>query len=234
MSKPIISVREAKKSQGDAEFIVEAFDSTLHYLASIGSGEQWGSVPFSQRDGFVQETLDSIEQSETFSNTGMGRATCVFIAEVEVEVGIGGVESLLSGVRSRRDENDKLLLSVGTATVHGDWFPEYLISQVGLGVADVRDFLYVEVMVTDHRTGSFRRGAGGALMKRIKEYGLAMGKKSLYVDGWAGNDRKLIHYYEHLGFRIVREFSMERKNGSIWPGTLLKMNLCDATGEACV
>ncbi|KAH7327274.1 acetyltransferase [Rhexocercosporidium sp. MPI-PUGE-AT-0058] len=221
MDKLLTTVREASKSLGDTEFIVEAFDSTLPYLSSIGSGEQWGSIPFSQCDGFLQETLDSLEQSEKYSKTRTGQATCVLIAEVEVE----GMGSLLPGVRRRKDENRKLLLSVGTATIHGEWFPEYLTSQAHLGLAEVKDFTYIGVMVTDHRTGSFRQSVGGDLMQSIVKYGRSAGKKAIYVDGWAGNGRKLIRYYESLGFRILGEFSMTRNNGSIWPGTLLKMDL---------
>ena len=53
-------IRDAETSLDDGKFIVDAFDSTLPYLTTIGSGEQWGSVPFSERTGFVQETLDSV------------------------------------------------------------------------------------------------------------------------------------------------------------------------------
>ncbi|KAH7413078.1 hypothetical protein BKA64DRAFT_344725 [Cadophora sp. MPI-SDFR-AT-0126] len=216
---PKISTRLAKASHGDINFIIAAFDSTLPHLASIGSGEQWGTIPFSQREGFIQETADSVEKSEKYGETKEKQEVCVFIAEVEC------FESVPEGAHVQEDEDGKRMMSVGTATVHGEWFPQYLRSQEHLGIADAKDFLYIEVMVTDHRLGAWSKGAGASLMPGIVEYGRIEGKRTLYVDGWAGNDRKLIHYYERQGFRIVGEFSFPRKNGLIWPGTLLKMDL---------
>jgi hypothetical protein len=32
-------------------------------------------------------------------------------------------------------------------------------------------------------------------------------------------------YYENLGFRNVGDFSLTRRNGSVWPGTLYCMDL---------
>ncbi|PVH77637.1 hypothetical protein DL98DRAFT_637084 [Cadophora sp. DSE1049] len=218
-TNPKIFVRPAKSAYGDVAFIVSAFDSTLPYLQSIGGGEQWGTTPFSQRHGFLQETVDSVDKSEKYTKTKEGKESRVLIAEVDCP------ELIPEGAHFRIDEAGRELMSVGTATLHGEWFPEYLISQKHLGVAEVRDFLYIEVMVTDHQTGALSKGAGAALMQSIVDYGRREGKKALYVDGWAGNDRKLIHYYERQSFQIVGEFSFRRKNGLIWPGTLLKMNL---------
>ena len=114
-------IRGAKAAYDDGHFIVEAFDSTLPYLASIGSEEMWGLIPFSERDSFVIEALESVEQSEKYALTGSGDAICVLIAEIELP----GASSLdkSNGLRSRIDENGRRFLQVGTATVREDWIP---------------------------------------------------------------------------------------------------------------
>jgi hypothetical protein len=52
--------------------------------------------------------------------------------------------------------------------------------------------LYVEVMVSDNRTKDLFHGVGAALLREVRKYGRSLGKKVLYLDGWAGNERKLI------------------------------------------
>lgn len=65
-------------------------------------------------------------------------------------------------MRFSSDEDKKRFMSVGTATVHGDWFSGYLLKQEHLGLADVKKFLYIEVMVTDQRTLALCKGFGAA------------------------------------------------------------------------
>jgi len=184
--------RDAETSPGDGQFIVDAFDSTLPYLTSIGSGEQWGSVPFSERPGFIQETLDSVSQSEEFCRTGTGEAIRVLLCEFEITQ-----ELLPTGSRIRTDDSGNLVCSVGTAVLRENWIPSYISEHITLNdrLAEQRlkdGFIYLEVMVTDYRLGLYRRGAGAALIQAAKEYGKLKGKKILYVDAWAGNGRRLV------------------------------------------
>ncbi|KAF1731353.1 hypothetical protein CRV24_007537 [Beauveria bassiana] len=62
-------VRLASLEGHDAQFIIAAFDSTLPHLAAIGSAEMWGEQPFSEREGFAQETIESVEESEDPDNS---------------------------------------------------------------------------------------------------------------------------------------------------------------------
>ncbi|KAF4506241.1 hypothetical protein G6O67_006344 [Ophiocordyceps sinensis] len=59
---------------------------------------------------------------------------------------------------------------------------------LSVGAMTVRDtagnFLYVHVIVTDHRVGSVRRGAGRALLDKTKEYARDRGMSAVYVDWW--------------------------------------------------
>ena len=175
-----VLVREANSSLGDVDFIVSAFDSTLPYPQSIGSGEQWGATPFSQREGFIEETLESVQKSEQYGETKYGQQICVFIAEIECP------EGMPNGAHSRVDGNGRRLMAVGTATVRGEWFPEYLMREKTFNLVEMRDYLYIEVMVTQHLMGLESKGAGAAMMKNILKYAQIKGKKVLYVDGVSG------------------------------------------------
>ena len=180
LASPKILVREASSSLGDVDFIVSAFDSTLPYLQSIGSGEQWGATPFFEREGFLQETFESVARSEKYAKTRSGQQISVLIAEVECPDGMP------DGPHSRVDEDGRRLVAVGTATVRGGGFPEYLMKQKSFDRVEMRDFLYIEVMVTHHRMGLAIKGAGATLMENILKYARNEGKKVLYVDGVSG------------------------------------------------
>lgn len=200
-------VREAESSNRDDKFVFAAFDSALPYLASIGSHEMWGLTPFSERDGWTTETSQQVKDAEAYRLTGQGEALRIFIVEAEfpaeVEEGRPGSSvGILKSADKRhelqpriRPEDGKHVLSVGFAFVREDWVPQYIASQEHLSLEDAdRDScVYIEVMVTDHRVSSaFRKGCGAALVQGIKEYGQRIRRRALFVDGWAGNDKRLI------------------------------------------
>ncbi len=182
-----IRLRDARLAFDDVQFIVEAFDSTLPYLASIGSGEQWGPVPFSERDGFIKEALESVEQSEKHALTGISDAIHIIIAETESPT------TTTINLRYRIDENKQRLLSIGTATVRENWLPSYIALQTHLALGPIENTLYLEVMITDYRAGASRKGAGAALIQGAIDYGRKAGKRTLFVDGVS----------EHLKFLSV-------------------------------
>lgn len=53
-------------------------------------------------------------------------------------------------------------------------------------------FIYVDVVVTDFRTGKRRAGAGAALLQAAKEYARDRGRRSVYIDCWTGGTGKLV------------------------------------------
>ncbi|KAI3005821.1 hypothetical protein CBS147346_4171 [Aspergillus niger] len=210
-------LRPAKPTPTDHSFILSAFDSSLPLLASIGSHEQWGSTPFSQRGDFPQETLKELDQSEEYRLTGKSNMDGLRIFIVEREYHHDDeehTESLSSDLRVTSD--GQCFLPVGFAYVRENWIPNG--SEIG-------GFLYLEVMVTDSRVGRLCRGAGAALIRGMREYGQGRGMKALWVDGWAGNERKLIRYYEQQGFRAVGDWSHTRANNVPWLGTLMCMEI---------
>jgi hypothetical protein len=78
-------VRDATTSERDIAFIISTFDSTLHFLDTIGSHEQWGSVPFSQRGDFSQETLTELQHSDECRLSGSSNANGLRLFIVEIE-----------------------------------------------------------------------------------------------------------------------------------------------------
>lgn len=200
---PRFHTREAEA--GNGEFVIPAFDSVLPYLASIGSEEQWGLVPFSQRDGGVVETLQQVKDAETYRLTGKGDALCIFIVEAEMpepgdDIGSGTVRltkahpELLSQIKP---EDGTHMVSVGLAFARENWIPKYIVSQDHISIEDIDkdSYVYIEVMIAHHRIGSsYRTGSGAAFIRSIRDFGLKNQRRTLFIDGWAGNGKKLIGF----------------------------------------
>ncbi|PWY65993.1 hypothetical protein BO70DRAFT_374841 [Aspergillus heteromorphus CBS 117.55] len=223
----------------DTPFIISTFDSSLTYLSSIGSIDQWGLTPFSERGDFPTETRKEIQQSETNQRTGSNISNGLRIFIVEREYTHTHPEAGDTPPHLRLTADGKRVLPVGFAYVRENWVPGYVASQTQLAVpvpvpvpvpgtegeGEGEGFLYLEVIVTDTRVGELRRGAGAALIRGIREYGRERGMRALWVDSWAGNGRKLVRYYEEQGFEAVGDWSHERANKSPWLGTLMRMEI---------
>lgn len=198
-----LSVRDAEAAGDDVQFIIEAFDSTLTYLESIGSGEQWGEQPFSKRDGFQQETEEMVAKSKSYRLTRKGEPVRVFVAEVEVSPDADDDPlSLLLPVdkgscHRTPSARGRRFVRVGAAVVRENWLPPYLLSLPSLKMAidevnGRHDYVFLEVMVADFRVPeSLRKGVGAALIRRARDYALEEGKERVLVDCWSGNGRKL-------------------------------------------
>lgn len=239
-SQPRFHVREADSAAGDGDFIIAAFDSALPYLASIGSHEQWGLTPFSEREGWVAETMQQVKDAEAYQLTGEGDALRILILEAEIPASDDGTGSTPGvGVLETADKRHKLhsrivpelgrnVLPVGFAFLREDDVPRYILTQEHIAIeeAERESCVYIEVMIVDRRVdNAMRRGAGAALIQGIEEFGRKRGKSCLFIDGWAGNDKKLIRYYIQQGFQALDDFSLSRKDKSPWNGTLMQMKI---------
>lgn len=214
-------VRSAVAS--DAKFIVDTFDSTLPYLASVGAGEMWGSESFSQREGFMDDIVETIQKVEDRESDDDTRR--IVIVERRDPTGADN--------------------RVAAAMIR-DALPDHLHQRPELAdeLTQALPLLYLEVLIADHRAGPDRKGAGAAVIQFMKRRAQASGKCVLYTDAWAGNARRLnrwvfsilierasvkaearCRYYTNLGFAEVGDFSLTRKNGSTWTGTLLRLDL---------
>lgn len=177
----------------DVQFILEAFDSTLPHLASIGSGAQWGSEPRSTQESSIKRMQEAIEKARSGTND----TDAVFVAELPVD------NSLDLGIaRVRRHKDGQRLLQVGAAVTEGS-FPAYITGQPNLtafvqAAMERTDFLYLFVLISDFRAGALRKGAGTVLTERVKQYAREKGKAAVYLDCWSGNDEKLVRYVSNM------------------------------------
>jgi hypothetical protein len=161
---PRFHIRPARLDSDDVDFILEAWDSTLPFLTSIGAGEMWGSKPFSQRTGQRQEISDIIDGTTKEDDGGRQ----FWIAETQGAVKVG-------------------------AAMTREVLPEYLSKHVELEkhIDSSQKLLYLEVLITDHRHNKQIRGAGKALIEAFEHRARLDGMDVMYVDVWAGNGRKL-------------------------------------------
>ena len=188
-ASPQFLVRKAGSIYSDDQFIISAFDRAPLFLASMGSHEQWGSTPFSHRDGWVEETLGQIRNAEDYDSSDKGNGNGLHILIVETEWPALGAE--IPDVHSRVALDGKRYLSVGFAFVRDQWIPPYIESQPNLHIDDVERecSTYLEVMVTDSGVGTLRHGAGAALIRGICDYSFARGRKTLFFR-WLGRQRE--------------------------------------------
>lgn len=83
--------------------------------------------------------------------------------------------------------------------------------------------LYVRGLVVDRRFHG--RGVGAALLERTRAEAAGLGIALVRVDCYAGDDGRLVAYYESQGFTRTESFRV-----GDWPGRLLEMRLPAATG----
>ncbi|KAI8947812.1 acetyltransferase [Xylaria longipes] len=221
----VFMIREAVESDG--QFITDAFDATLIQLAAIGSGSQWGSQPFMERAD-RDEAVRVMQQALRFMSTGEGEPIRIFIAEVEIPP--SQVEELPDSLNMRRDSEGRTFLAVGTVRLSEDMMPGYVRKlfvqdPIRQELEGKKDYVYLEALITDFRAGRWRRGAGAALIRHAQEYCLQKSKPTLYVDSWAGNDKKLVKYYEGQGFSVIDYFTGPGRYGGDWSGAVYRMEV---------
>jgi len=186
MANPRFRIRDALP--GDADYIIAAFDSALPFLSSIGSAAQWGTTPLSEIDGFSAQRVKSVESSVTYQATGTGDPVRVYIIEAL------SPSPSYSDSEGDGGEREGEYVPVGSSTLHEEFFPGYVTCQKHLSdiIREAKNFLFIEVLITDFRVGNhLRKGAGAELVRHAVEYAREKGKSAVYVDCWAGNGRKL-------------------------------------------
>ncbi|KAI3342335.1 acetyltransferase [Ustulina deusta] len=224
---PTFHVRGLDEGLGDGQFMIDAFDASLPHLAAIGSGGQWGTESFSERHN-AEDRIKAVQQALRYQSTGEGDPILIFV--VEAEIPFSAVDEPPASVRVRTGEAGKKLLPVGTATLSEGIHPGYVRAQfhrdaIKKELDGTRDYLYLEALITDFRAGPWRKGAGAALVEHARQVCRERGRRVLYADAYAGNDRKLVRYYEKLGFSLVDYFESPTPDGSTWPGAFLRMDV---------
>ncbi|KAF5573446.1 acyl n-acyltransferase [Fusarium pseudoanthophilum] len=224
----MFQIRDAESISKDAGFITAAFDSSLPFLNETGNTGQWGTVPFSKRDGFLQGTREDIKQSEIFQLSGQGERRRIFIAESE-ETHFG--DDSVDLHRRKDHDTGRTFVSVAAAMILDEEFASHTRSVAVLkphiAAAEKRGgFVFLDFLIADHRVPSAqRKGAGMALLEHVKAYASEHGKRAIFLDCWIGGTDKLVRYYESAGFSPVQDFEYNKKNGDVWPGRLFRLDL---------
>lgn len=167
----------------DLEFVLHAFDSALPYLASIGSEEQWGSIPFSSQPQRVKSFGEYISRSSCIHETeSVAQA-------ISVPPGDWKQMSLFE-IRASGTPEWRRAAAMGISLD----VPEYVTS--GLLSADARDkadFVYLNYLIADRRAGSHARNTAHRLVHEhaVRE-AKRIGKSIIYVDCWNGNGDGLV------------------------------------------
>lgn len=199
LSRRSFHIRNAGISPRDAQFIIDAFDSSIPHLTASGNAGQWGSEPFSEKPRFCQATRDDVLQSERFRETGQGERLRIFIAEVKEPLA-GAVDAACEGQDNhlawRVDELGDRYLGVGAVTVRDEHFAPHILisddlqSHVAVAKAD-GNFVFLNVIITDHRVDERRRGSGAAMIDKVKQYAAEKEKKTIWLDCWLGGNERL-------------------------------------------
>lgn len=174
-------IRDAESAK-DVQFVLDAFDAALPHLTAIGSAGQWGSTPFSNTPGRIDTVRNRVGEAEAYRLTGEGKLVEMLVAEVDV--GDESFEHVKKGDR----------MPVAMVTVKENWMPDYIAEDKHLApkIEAEKTWTYVHILISDYRAGKWRKGAGSALMAEAKKRTKARGFERLWVDCWAGNERKLV------------------------------------------
>jgi GNAT superfamily N-acetyltransferase len=174
--------------------MIGAYDASLPQLAAIGSGSQWGTRTFSERTD-IEDKIKVVEQALRYQSTGEGDPIRIFIAEAEIPP--SAVDELPASVRIRTDDGGKMFLAVGSVMLTEGMFPHYMRPHfdkdaIREALDGTKDYIYLEAFITDFRTGPWRKGSGSALIDCARQFCRERGLRTIYLDAYAGNGRKLV------------------------------------------
>ncbi|SPO23528.1 uncharacterized protein UTRI_02207 [Ustilago trichophora] len=206
----------ANPEENDVDFVIHAFDSALSYLASIGSEAQWGTVPFSEKPKVRQSFDEYVRKSYDLNTTSQG---------VPASHGQSWQHLTLYEVQTEEGKWRRVAAQ-GVSTSFPDYVPEKLAAKE---VKESSDYLYLNYLIADRRTGDLAKGAASQLVAFALQEGKARGKSFFYGDCWRGNNDGLIKYYQKLGFEPVGSFEVQDKHGPRlnWTGYLFSRSLRD-------
>ncbi|KAH7014264.1 uncharacterized protein B0I36DRAFT_389215 [Microdochium trichocladiopsis] len=231
-----ITIRDATLDDGD--FILGAFDSAIEYLPTIGSADQWGPELFSKRRGgsSTQEMSTVVKSSVVHTAHQAAHPDELYGAsrgEGDNGEGLLHARVLIAESKVAGEEEQQQTSSRPVAVLaYQDFVPAHLAAhpdfRPSAEAINAREgsYIYVWALVSDFRAGhAARKGAGQALLRETLRIAKKHGVAWMYVDCWTGNERRLVQYYERQGFKLVKDFLFEKPDGSIWPGSLLEIDM---------
>lgn len=216
---PSFQIRAATLAAGDDKRLVAFIDSQLPWLASQGSHDQWGEQEGAKDAEVLERYRETVRRSESSTDQSLGSNWCqASIAEADVPAGDLSAEQTCF-MREAVD-GESCGVPVGGMILEGKPAP-YVSSQL-LAQDDKAPFIYMKTLVSDRRLPSFSKGVGAALIAHARTVAAQLGVRRICCDCWRGNYRKLVNYYQRLGFEVLGDFEDEEDG---WIGTVLEMRL---------
>jgi ribosomal protein S18 acetylase RimI-like enzyme len=193
----------------DIPGIALLMDIAIEWLGSEGRTGQWGTEKASENPERIKQLTEFVKSGGTWVLVDTNAAdTATANADDEPHYqGEGAVES--GGGQTR---NRTLRGIIGALTVSSDAELKPWITPA------TEPELYISFLIT-HRAWN-GRGTGKRLMEQARKLARAGGVSLLRVDCYAGDDGKLIKYYESQGFEKTDAFE-ERG----WKGQILAQRL---------
>lgn len=158
---------------GDVPAILAMMDSAVSWLTELGRTGQWGTRPYSERDGAADKMYKRVA------------AHRLWIAEVD------GVPA-----------GALILAAEPMPYVEAAGEPER----------------YVQLLITDRRFAG--QSVGSSLLELAVAETRRAGVSLLRVDCYAGDDGRLVRYYQSQGFTLEETFKVEE-----WPGQVLSQRV---------
>ena len=195
----------------DITGIALLMDIAIEWLGSEGRTGQWGTEKASENPERIKQLAGFVESGGTWvlvdTNAAAAAASTATADDGSHNQGEGAVGS--GGAQSR---NRTLQGIIGALTVSSDAELKPWITPA------TEPELYISFLIT-HRAWS-GRGVGKRLMEQARKLAHAAGVSLLRVDCYAGDDGKLVKYYESQGFEKTEAFE-ERG----WKGQILAQRL---------
>ena len=184
-------IRPATLAAGDDKRLIKYFDTQLPWLATVGSGDQWGSEGRSHLSKYQEKYRSKVERSEACAAKGYELAPGwirAYMMEAEVET--DSISDEFKQLAEGNQKDGRLRIPVAAMVLENE-SADYVRSI--LPDQDPEDpFVFLSYLLSDRRTSPINKGAGAVLIKHAKEEIRKLEVRRLCGDCWAGNDRKLV------------------------------------------
>lgn len=184
-------IRHATLAAGDDKRILKYFDTQLPWLATVGSGDQWGAEGRSHIESYQDKYRSKVDRSEaTIAQGDKYTSDWIRAYLIDAEVELQSLSDELKQMASSDQMDGRVRIPVAAMVLESE-APEYVRSVLPKQDPDA-PFVYLSYLLSDRRTSAINKGAGAALIKHAQEEIRNLGIGRLCGDCWAGNDRKLV------------------------------------------
>ena len=212
MSNPNDDIILRQATLEDIPGIALLMDIAIEWLREQGRTGQWGTEKASENPDRIKQLTEFVDSGGTWvlvdTNVADAAAAAATADDGLHNQGDGAVGSGVGG----QTRNRTLRGIIGALTVSSDAELKPWIT------AATEPELYISFLIT-HRAWN-GRGVGKRLMEQARKLAHAAGVLLLRVDCYAGDDGKLVKYYESQGFEKTDAF---QERG--WKGQILAQRL---------